>query len=57
MNWLAYSYAHDVVLPGSKGPKLPYFMYPNAETAEGRLDSLDPDAFKYTLTARELKLA
>lgn len=57
MNWLAYSYAHDVVLPGSKGPKLPYLMYPNAETAEGRLDSLDPDAFKYTLTARELKLA
>jgi transglutaminase-like putative cysteine protease len=57
MNWMAYSYAHDVQLPGSKGPKLPYFMYPNGETAEGRLDSLDPDAFKYQLTARELKLA
>ena len=56
MNWLAYSYAHDVQLPGSKGPKIPYFMYPNAETADGRLDSLDPDAFKYTITARELKL-
>jgi transglutaminase-like putative cysteine protease len=57
MNWLAYNYAHDVQLPGSKGPKVPYFMYPNAETAQGRLDSLDPDAFKYHLTARELKLA
>jgi len=55
MNWLAYSYAHDVQFPGSKGPKVPYFMYPNGETAHGRLDQLDPDAFKYTITARELK--
>ena len=28
-------------------------MYPQAETAEGRLDSLDPDAFKYEIIARE----
>src|SRR5574338_319219 len=33
---------------------LPYLMYPQAETAAGRLDSLDPDAFRYTLTAREI---
>jgi transglutaminase-like putative cysteine protease len=57
MNWLAYSYAHDVALPGSTGPKIPYFMYPNGETLQGRLDQLDPDTFKYTLTARELKIA
>lgn len=57
MNWLAYNYAHDVQLPGSRGPKIPYFMYPNGETAKGRLDQLDPDRFKYTLTARELKSA
>jgi len=57
MNWLAYSYAHDVQLPGSTGPRIPYFMYPNGETLEGRLDPLDPDSFKYTLTARELKSA
>jgi len=57
MNWLAYSYAHDVRLPGSNGAKIPYFMYPNGETSEGRLDSLDPDSFKYTLAARELKIA
>jgi transglutaminase-like putative cysteine protease len=55
MNWLAYNYAHDVQLPGSKGPKIPYFMYPAGETAKGRLDPLDPDSFKYVLTARELK--
>lgn len=57
MNWLAYSYAHDVQFPGSTGPKVPYFMYPNAETARGRIDQLDPDNFKYTITARELKSA
>jgi hypothetical protein len=28
-------------------------MYPEAETAEGRLDCLDPDGFKYEITARE----
>jgi len=32
-------------------------MYPNGETAQGRLDQLDPDSFKYTITARELKSA
>jgi hypothetical protein len=29
-------------------------MYPQAETANGRLDSLDPDNFRYRITAREL---
>jgi hypothetical protein len=29
-------------------------MYPQAETAEGRLDSLDPDNFKYEITSREI---
>lgn len=57
MNWLAYSYAHDVQLPGGKAGRIPYFMYPNGETAQGQLDQLDPDAFRYTITARELKVA
>jgi transglutaminase-like putative cysteine protease len=55
MNWLAYNEAHDVRLPGSKGPAVGFLMYPQAETAKERLDSLDPDGFKYTITARELK--
>jgi len=55
MNWLAFNYAHDVQLPGAQGPKIPYFMYPNGETAQGRLDPLDPVAFKYSMTTRELK--
>jgi transglutaminase-like putative cysteine protease len=53
-NWLAYNFAHDVALPGSDGPKLGFLMYPQAETAGLRLDCLDPDNFKYTITSREL---
>jgi len=54
-NWLAWNTAHDVALPGAKGPKLGFLMYPVAETAEERLDSYSPDAFKYQITAREIK--
>ncbi len=54
-NWLAFNSAHDVVLPGSTvGGKLGFFMYPQAENANGRYDALDPDHFRYTITAREL---
>jgi transglutaminase-like putative cysteine protease len=54
MNWMAYNYAHDVDLPGSQGKPLVYFMYPQAETSEGRLDPFDPDNFKYEITVKEL---
>jgi transglutaminase-like putative cysteine protease len=54
MNWLAYNVAHDIVLPGAKGPTLEFLMYPQAETAAGRLDCLDPDTFTYKITAKEL---
>jgi transglutaminase-like putative cysteine protease len=54
MNWLAYNTGHDIALPNSQGAKLAYFMYPQAETANGRLDSLDPDNFRYRITAREI---
>jgi transglutaminase-like putative cysteine protease len=55
MNWLAYNMGHDISLPGSRGPKLPYLMYPNGETGGDRLDQLDPDAFKYAINVREQK--
>jgi transglutaminase-like putative cysteine protease len=54
-NWLAYNYAHDLVLPGSGGPALPFLMYPQAETANGRIDCLDPQNFRYQITAQELR--
>jgi transglutaminase-like putative cysteine protease len=53
MNWMAFNSANDVTLPGSKGRPIGYFMYPQGETANGRLDSLDPDAFRYQITVRE----
>jgi transglutaminase-like putative cysteine protease len=55
MNWLAYNEAHDVRLPGSSGPAVAFLMYPQAENGKERLDSLDPDNFKYTITSREIK--
>jgi len=54
MNWMAYNFAQDIELPGSGGAKVNFLMYPQAQTAEGILDSLDPDNFKYEITAREL---
>ena len=54
MNWLAYNTAHDVRLPHSK-TRIPYLMYTNGETGGKALDQLDPDSFKYTITAREIK--
>jgi transglutaminase-like putative cysteine protease len=53
MNWMGYNYSHDVSLPGSSGQPLVYFMYPQAETSEGRVDPLDPDNFKYEITVKE----
>lgn len=54
MNWMAYNTAHDVALPGSNGPEVPFLMYPQGETARGRLDPLDPKDFRYTISARAL---
>ena len=53
-NWMAFNYAHDVGLPGSARDPLVYFMYPQAETSEGRVDPFDPDNFKYEISVKEL---
>jgi transglutaminase-like putative cysteine protease len=55
MNWMAYNFAHDVALPGSAGAPVGFLMYPQVETSEGRVDSLDPDNFKYEITSRETR--
>jgi hypothetical protein len=51
---MAYNFAHDVALPRSTGSPLGFLMYPHAETSDGRLDSLDPDNFKYEIMSREI---
>ncbi len=55
MNWMAYNFGHDVALPGSSGPPVGFLMYPQAETADGRLDCLDFENFKYEITAKETR--
>jgi len=54
MNWLAYNTAGDIALPNAREPGRTYLMYPQGETASGAIDSLDPDNFRYTITAREI---
>jgi len=57
MNWLAFNTAHDVALPKAAHGKVAFLMYPQCETAAGRLDTLDPDNFRYQMTSRELASA
>jgi len=56
MNWMAYNFAHDVALPGATDKPVGFLMYPQAETGGGRVDSLDPDSFKYEITSREISV-
>jgi hypothetical protein len=56
-NWLAYNTGHDIALPGSKGLKIGFLMYPQAESGSLRLDCLDADASKYTIKSKELTSA
>lgn len=56
MNWVAYNHGHDIALPGSKHDPVPFLMYPSGETEHGRLDSLDPDAFSYRVTSRQVSI-
>ncbi len=56
MNYLAYNFAHDVILPNSSGDPIAFLMYPHAEAGGVRRDSLDPESFRYRLTSRELAM-
>jgi transglutaminase-like putative cysteine protease len=53
-NWLPYNIAHDLNLPGSSGPIIPFLMYPQGEADGKRLDSLDPETFAYAITSKEI---
>lgn len=54
MNWMAYNFACDVPLPGSAGAPVSFFMYPQAETSAGRVDSLEPSNFRYEIRSKEI---
>jgi hypothetical protein len=51
--WVAFNAAHDVMLPKSPGKTVPAFMYPQAETANGRVDSLAAETFRYEIGVRD----
>ncbi|MBV7408434.1 transglutaminase-like domain-containing protein [Maritimibacter sp. DP1N21-5] len=53
-NWIAFNDAHDVALPGKEEEVLPFLMYPAAEVGGEMRDELDPDAFTYSITVREV---
>ncbi|HEY8049365.1 MAG TPA: transglutaminase family protein [Ramlibacter sp.] len=54
-NWMGYNSASDVKLPGSHQSKLGFFMYPQAETADGPRDPYAPNSFVYSISAREIR--
>ena len=54
MNWVGFNYARDFTLPGQQDGPIGFLMYPYAETAQGVKDSLDSDAFSYTITSKEV---
>lgn len=53
-NWMGYNFAHDVRLPGAQSGKLGFLMYPQAESGGEPYDSLAPDSFAYTISARAI---
>jgi len=54
MNWVCYNFAHDIALPGSTVKPIGFLMYPQAQTDNGLIDSLDAANFKYEITAKEI---
>lgn len=53
-NYVAYNDGHDIALPGSDGPQLGFLMYPQAEAAGQRRDSLSADDFIYDIHVEEI---
>ena len=51
-DWIAFNNAQDVPLPKMKHGVLPFFMHPQAETANGFPNSLDPSTFRYDISVR-----
>src|ERR1035437_5462880 len=51
MNWISFNAAQDVSLRGSTGRTLPFLIYPEIETGDGRFDSLNSSRFSYSVTA------
>lgn len=55
MNWIGFNAAQDVDLRGANGKTLPFLVFPQVETAEGRFDSLDTERFNYSVSASRVE--
>ena len=55
MNWIAYNFGSDVVLPGQQRP-IPFLLFPRLEWRDGMRDGTNPAAFEYRITARQVAL-
>ena len=51
MGWVGYNAAQDVTLRGSSGRMLPFLIYPEIETRDGRFSSQDSDKINYQVSA------
>lgn len=51
MNWISFNAAQDISLRGSTGKMLPFLIYPEIETSEGRFNSQDKSHFDYNVDA------
>ncbi len=56
MNWVGYNAAQDISLRGSSAKTVPYLVYPEVETSEGRFNSLDASRLAYSVTARRAEI-
>ena len=54
MNWVGFNSARDFKLAPPSREAVRFLMYPYAETASGGPDSLDPEAFRYRISSREI---
>lgn len=56
MNWIGFNAAQDVDLRGtSNGKTLPFLVFPQVQTADGRFDSLDSERFNYSVSASRIE--
>jgi len=54
MNWISFNAAQDVSLRGSTGKTLPFLIYPEVESLDGRFDRQASSQFDYQVNASPL---